>query len=100
MEDKAEEVSALMKALSSPTRLLLLCLLTEGEHSVGDLAARLGRRGASVSQQLALLRHDGLVATRRDGQTVFYSLVRADVQALIEHLDQLFCGGCRTKEMT
>ena len=70
---------------------MILCQLVDGEKSVGDIARSLEMRDAAASQQLALLRKDGLVETRRDGQTVFYSVVRADVRQLIEFLYLQFC---------
>jgi DNA-binding transcriptional ArsR family regulator len=90
-EGRVDEVAALMKALSSRTRLLILCALADHEHSVGDLALRLGTRSAAVSQHLARLRHDGLVSARRVGQSIHYSLARADIRALIEFLDSAIC---------
>ena len=73
MEETAPKVSALMKVLSNEHRLMILCLLVEQERSVGDMARALDMRQAALSQQLALLRKDGLVNTRRDAQTIFYS---------------------------
>ena len=66
MEETAPKVSALMKVLSNEHRLMILCLLVEQERSVGDMARALDMRQAALSQQLALLRKDGLVNTRRD----------------------------------
>lgn len=91
MTRKAEEVGGLLKALSNPKRLLILCLLVDQEMSVGDLAARIGARETAVSQQLALLRKDGLVKTRRSGQTIYYRLARSDVAALIGFLYETYC---------
>ena len=91
MQKKAAEVSALLKSLSHPQRLLILCQLVDRERAVSDLAGLLGAREASVSQQLTLLRKDRLVKTRRDGRTVFYSLARADIKALIGFLYVTYC---------
>jgi len=91
MKKKAADVSALLKILSHPRRLLILCQLVEKERAVGDLAALLGAREAAISQQLILLRKDGLVKTRRDGRTIFYSLARADVKSLIGFLYATYC---------
>ncbi|MGE5501073.1 MAG: ArsR/SmtB family transcription factor [Ignavibacteriales bacterium] len=63
-----------MKMLASEQRLILLCQLAEGEHSVNDLAHHVGLAQSAASQHLAKLRADGLVTTRRDGQTIFYRL--------------------------
>ena len=68
MQTTARAAADLMKALSSENRLLLLCQLADGDKTVGQLAEALGMRQAAVSQQLALLRNEGLVAARRDGR--------------------------------
>ncbi len=91
MKKSAGRASTLMKALSSETRLMLLCQMNEGEKSVSELAQSLQLRPASVSQQLALLRKDGLVDTRRDGQTIFYSLCGDEAQSIIGTLYNLYC---------
>jgi len=93
MEETAPKVSALMKVLSNEHRLMILCLLVEQERSVGDMARALDMRQAALSQQLALLRKDGLVNTRRDAQTIFYSLARDDVRALMGFLYETYCPG-------
>ena len=93
MEETAPKVSALMKVLSNEHRLMILCLLVEQERSVGDMARALNMRQAALSQQLALLRKDGLVNTRRDAQTIFYSLARDDVRALMGFLYETYCPG-------
>ena len=91
MEKTADRVSELMKVLSSPKRLMILCQLVDQERSVGELARLVGMREASVSQQLALLRKDGLVTARRDAQTVWYALARADIRALLGFLYETYC---------
>lgn len=91
MAQTADKVSELMKSLGHPKRLLILCQLVEQERSVGELARLLDMREPAVSQQLSLLRKDKLVATRRDGQTIWYSLPRADVRALLAHLYETYC---------
>lgn len=91
MHETASHVCEVMKVLSTPNRLLILCTLVTGEHSVGALAACLGLREAAVSQQLAILRREGMVATRRDAQTVFYRLARDDIRLLIGFLYDTYC---------
>jgi DNA-binding transcriptional ArsR family regulator len=91
MERAAERVSDLMKVLSNKNRLMILCQLVEGEKSVGELADLLGTRGPAMSQQLALLRKDGLVTTRREGQMVYYALARSDVSELMAFLYETYC---------
>jgi DNA-binding transcriptional ArsR family regulator len=87
----ADDATAFLKALANRNRLLLLCQLTQEEKSVGELAAQLGLRDTAVSQQLALLRKDGLVAPRRDAQTIYYRLANEQVVRLLETLHAIFC---------
>lgn len=91
LQASARAAADLMKALSSENRLLLLCLLAEGEKTVGELAETLDLRQAAVSQQLTLLRKDGLVAARRDGRTMHYRLTGREARAVIEVLHRLYC---------
>jgi len=93
MEGSAEKVSDLMKVLSNKNRLMILCQLVEGERSVGELTNLLRLRGPAMSQQLALLRKDGLVTTRRDGQTIYYALARDDISRLMGFLYETYCHG-------
>ena len=87
----ARDASDLLKALSHESRLLVLCLLAEKERSVGELEQILALRQPTVSQQLARLRLDGLVDTRRDGKTVYYSIADDDVRRVIEVIYAIFC---------
>jgi ArsR family transcriptional regulator, virulence genes transcriptional regulator len=86
-----DRASAFLKTLSGRSRLLLLCHLMDGEKSVGELARATGARDTAVSQQLALLRREGLVEYRRAGQMIFYSLASEDARAMLEALHRLFC---------
>jgi DNA-binding transcriptional ArsR family regulator len=88
----ARRASDFLKALSHENRLLLLCLLSEGERSVSELESILSMRQSAVSQQLARLRLDGLVAARRDGKAVFYSIASEDVRRMIAVVYDIFCG--------
>ena len=97
MRRTAPAIAEFMKVLSNETRLMILCLLVEGERSVNDLADTLGVRGPTMSQQLALLRKDGLVKTRREGQTIHYSLARDDIRALMGFLHDSYCGSGRKR---
>lgn len=92
MAGAADEAATYLRALSNPSRLLLLCQLLEGEKKVGDLEAALGLGQAYVSQQLARLRGEGLVAARRDGRIVYYSLADSRIKPIVEVLYQQFCG--------
>lgn len=88
---RAEAASQVMKALASPHRLMLACHLSAGEETVGGLALALGLRESTVSQHLALLRRDRLVAARRQGQSVYYSLQSEVVRDVIAALARTFC---------
>jgi DNA-binding transcriptional ArsR family regulator len=91
MLDAADEASDLLKALANRHRLLIICQLSEQERSVGELAALLKIRDSTVSQHLALLRRDGLVTARRDGQTIWYSIGSAPARELIGALYRVYC---------
>lgn len=82
--------AALCKALSHGGRLRILCHLLTGEKSVSQLEHFIGCRQAAVSQQLSRLREDGLVKTRRDGKTIFYSLQDPKVKSLLDEMMHLF----------
>lgn len=87
----AQEAAEFLKALSHGARLVILCLLVEGEKSVTELEQTLNLRQPAVSQQLARLRADNLVETRRDGKNVYYSLARPEVREIIAALHRAFC---------
>ena len=89
--EQARKASEMLKALSHESRLLILCLLAEGEKSVSELEEIMDMPQAAVSQQLARLRFDGLVKTRRDGRSIYYSIASGEVASVIETLHQLFC---------
>ncbi len=91
MRDAVDEASELLKALSKRHRLLILCHLVEGERSVGELASFLGIRDSTVSQHLALLRRDGVIAGRRDGQTIWYRIVNEAAKAVVDVLYRAYC---------
>ena len=91
MLKNAHEASHFLKALSHETRLVLLCLLAEGERSVTDLENILELRQPAVSQQLARLRLDGLVGTRRDGKAIYYSLANDEIRRAIKAVYDVFC---------
>ena len=93
MTAAADRASELLKSLGNRHRLLLLCQLVEGERSVGELAAFLRLRDSTVSQHLSLLRKDGLVQARRDGQTIWYSISSDPARRLLETLADIFCNG-------
>jgi DNA-binding transcriptional ArsR family regulator len=91
MAAAADQASELLKSLANRHRLLILCQLTDSERSVGDLAEFLDLRDSTVSQHLSLLRRDGLVQARRDGQTIWYSIASVPARRVLETLFELFC---------
>ena len=91
MTEAADQATNLLKALSGRSRLMILCQLVDGEQTVGELADALEMRQAAVSQQLALLRKDGLVSARREARTMHYSLAGEEARRIIEVLYELFC---------
>ena len=91
MEARAGEVAGLLKTLSHPARLRLACALAEGEYAVGELEERLGIRQPTLSQQLGVLRNEGLVQTRRDGKQIIYRVVDERAQRLLETLYGMYC---------
>ncbi len=92
LEARAEEVAATLSAMANPKRLLVMCTLLAGEKSVGDLAEVVQLSPAALSQHLGKMRALRLVATRRDGQTIYYSLASPEVRALLETLYRVYCG--------
>ncbi len=91
MRDAAAEATAMLRALANEDRLLLLCALSQGERSVGELEALLDLHQPSLSQQLGVLRTEGLVSTRREGKYIFYSIDNPEVLALLKALYKLYC---------
>jgi DNA-binding transcriptional ArsR family regulator len=91
MVENAQVAAEFLKALSHEARLVILCLLIEGEKSVTEIEQLLSLRQPAVSQQLARLRADELVDARRDGKNVYYSLARPEVREVIEALHRAFC---------
>ena len=100
MQQSARNASELLKALGNEHRLMILCQLADGEKSVGQLVALIGIAQSPLSQHLARLRRDGLVRTRRQSQTIFYSLASAEATRVIELLYDMFCAQDGSAEMT
>lgn len=91
MEENAPQAVALLKAMANERRLFILCLLLEGELSVGQIAEKLELSQSALSQHLGWLRKDELVSTRKESQTVFYSLNSEEVKSVIQLLHNLYC---------
>ena len=92
MKEHAADAAGLMKALGNESRLMILCMLTEGEQSVSDLNEIIPLSQSALSQQLARLRQQGLVKTRRESQTIFYSLSNGPADRVIHLLHDIYCG--------
>lgn len=91
MAEHADEAIQLLKALSNRSRLMVLCILSEGELSVGELLEKVPLSQSALSQHLAVLRRDELVATRREAQTVFYSLQDENAARVVSLLHEMYC---------
>ena len=91
LQSRALRASGLLKAMSNPVRLMVLCQLAEGEKSVGELEKVADVSQSALSQHLALLRHRGLVRCRRAGQTIYYSLDGPEAPALLAALYEVYC---------
>jgi len=88
----AEDAAGLMKALGNESRLMILCMLADGERSVGELNEIIPLSQSALSQQLARLRAQGLVKTRRESQTIYYSLAEGPADRVIRLLHEIYCG--------
>ncbi len=92
LQASAEKASALLKVMAHTDRLVLLCRLAQGEFCVSELEAHLGIRQPTLSQQLGVLRQEGLVGTRREGKHIYYRLVSEDAAAVMQVLHHRVCG--------
>ncbi|HTQ77980.1 MAG TPA: metalloregulator ArsR/SmtB family transcription factor [Burkholderiales bacterium] len=95
LQARALRAARLLKAMSNPVRLMVLCQLAEGEKSVGELEETVDVSQSALSQHLALLRERGLVRCRRDGQSVLYDLHGAEAPALLAALYEVYCRNVR-----
>ncbi|MGB8666116.1 MAG: metalloregulator ArsR/SmtB family transcription factor [Serratia inhibens] len=91
MRQAATQAGALLRALGNEDRLLLLCQLSQHEMSVGELAQTLGIRQPTLSQQLGVLRQEGLVSTRREGKQIYYAVSDEKALTILSTLYQLYC---------
>jgi DNA-binding transcriptional ArsR family regulator len=91
MQAAAVNACRLMRVLANPDRLLILCQLSQGERRVGELEELLGIVQPTLSQQLTVLRDEGLVSTRREGKNIHYALTSADALAVMQVLYHRFC---------
>ena len=91
LQRNARRIASLLKAMSNPARLIILCQIAEGERSVGELERAVGLSQSAISQHLAVLRGEAVVSSRRVRQTILYSLASKEVGALITTLHAVFC---------
>lgn len=91
LSNHAEAASKLLRAIANEKRLMILCSLADGELSVGALNERIDLSQSALSQHLAKLREDGLVETRRESQTIYYSLACDHTRQIIELLHRMYC---------
>ena len=98
--EKAQEATGFLKALANENRLLILCHLAEGEKSVTEMEHLLGIRQPTLSQQLARLRAERLVKTRREAKTIYYSLASKEAGLVIQLLYEMFCAEKETAKIT
>lgn len=91
MLSRSSEAEAFLKQIANSKRLMILCVLSEGELSVSELNQRVPLSQSALSQHLAKLRAVGFVSTRREAQSIYYALADGRVAAIIQHLYQLFC---------
>ena len=92
MKASASNACRLMKVLSNPDRLMLLCQLSQGEKRVGELEEILSIVQPTLSQQLTVLREEELVTTRRDGKSIYYQIASPQALAVLNVLFEQFCG--------
>ena len=92
MKQNAGDAVNLLKGLANESRLMIMCVLSEGEISVGQLNQRIKLSQSALSQHLAVLREQGLVETRRESQTIYYRLRDTAAMNVIELLHEVYCG--------
>lgn len=91
LEESAGRAASLLRLLGNEKRLMVLCQLADGELSVGAIQARIGLSQSALSQHLAMLREQGVVATRRESQTIHYRIADPAALRVIQTLAELFC---------
>lgn len=92
MRGRASEAARLLKAAANESRLMVLCALADGERSVGEINAVVDLSQSALSQHLAVLRREGLVETRRESQSIYYSIASPEAAGLIRYLYRTYCG--------
>lgn len=100
MTEHADEAGALLKAMASTPRLLVLCRLAAGERSVGELLSEIPLSASALSQHLAILRQEALVSTRRDAQNIYYELAPGPAVDIMSVLHNTFCATYKPRRHT
>ncbi len=91
MQRHASEAVSLLKSLANESRLMIMCVLSEGEHSVGELNQRIRLSQSALSQHLGILRAQGLVQTRREQQMIYYRLADTPALSIVRELHTIYC---------
>jgi len=91
LAENAQQVAAILKQLSNPHRLMILCSITDGELTVGDLNEKVDLSQSALSQHLAKLRESNIVSTRRESQTIYYKIANPKIKNLLAVLQEQFC---------
>lgn len=100
MQDSACSAADFLRNLANEKRLMIVCQLADGEKSVGQICAALNARQSTISQQLALLRREGIVEARKEAQTVYYSLADENARRVVELLYSIYCAPQSAKKTT
>jgi DNA-binding transcriptional ArsR family regulator len=98
LQAAASQATGLLKVLANQDRLLLLCQMTQAEYCVADLEELTGIKQPTLSQQLTVLREEGMVSTRREGKQIFYSIASMEAMAAMRVLYELYCKGGKSKK--
>lgn len=98
LQASAKSASTLLKALGNEHRLMILCRLVDQERSVGELVKAVGLSQSALSQHLARLRRDGIVRTRREAQTIWYTIASPEAREVLATLYELYCGTPASRE--
>ncbi|WP_240504499.1 ArsR/SmtB family transcription factor [Tsuneonella mangrovi] len=94
MQENATQATGLLKSMANESRLMILCLLSQQEMSVGELAQRIELSQSALSQHLSILRREKLVKTRRESQFVWYSLASEEAERVVHTLYDIYCADC------
>jgi len=89
--ENSKQVATILKQLANPNRLMILCCISNGEQTVGDLNSQIDLSQSALSQHLAKLRESNIVTTRRESQTIYYQIANQKVKYLLEVLQEQFC---------